>query len=435
MDDQLASVLLLTDSLNRENIVDKAAHFISQYSLGLIYLDIKNCSQMEQKCGKEACQKLLAAVKQIMTNLENEEPFGICAHRMFGDDLLVLIRMESGAGEAHLRCLAHNIYQRFKTSMAHQAKWAEPVDFHVGVSLLDSGAEKALEHLLYEAVKKAVSEAKKATNAEQQKLQTEFRHILAGQHLTAHYQPIVSLLDKKIYGYEALARGPQTSYFATPHRLWEFAEKENQLYALEKLARQKAIEGFSASDPNWKLFINLNANVIHDPQFTPGQTLAFLKKRGLTPQQVVFEITERQSIDDYASFKKVLSHYRKQGYRIAIDDAGAGYSSLQAIAELRPDYIKIDRSIIHKVDGHSVKAILLETLAGFARKIGCHLIAEGIETQEELQVVTKLGIPFGQGYWLGRPHPHLRPIAHETLRTWKLVDQPLAEDDPQTCPS
>jgi EAL domain-containing protein (putative c-di-GMP-specific phosphodiesterase class I) len=121
-------------------------------------------------------------------------------------------------------------------------------------------------------------------------------------------------------------------------------------------------------------FINLNANVIHDPQFTPVQTLAFLEKMNLTPQNVVFEITERQSIDDYASFTKALDHYRKQGCRIAIDDAGAGYSSLQAIAELRPDYIKVERSIIYRIDRNKIKEILVETLAVFAQKIDCQLL-------------------------------------------------------------
>jgi EAL domain-containing protein (putative c-di-GMP-specific phosphodiesterase class I) len=109
----------------------------------------------------------------------------------------------------------------------------------------------------------------------------------------------------------------------------------------------------------------------------------------------VFEITERQSIDDYASFTKALDHCRKQGYRIAIDDAGAGYSFLQAIAELRPDYIKIDRSIIHRIDRDKMKEMLVETLVMLAQKINCQIIAEGIETFEELEVVRRLGVHFG----------------------------------------
>ena len=157
--------------------------------------------------------------------------------------------------------------------------------------------------------------------------------------------------------------------------------------------------------------------MIHDPQFTPGQTLAFLEKMNLAPQNVVFEITERQSIDDYASFTKALDHYRRQGYRIAIDDAGAGYSSLQAIAELHPDYIKIDRSLIHRIDRDKMKEILVETLTVFAQKINCQMIAEGIETFEELEVVRRLGVHFGQGYLLGRPNPKLQP-ASDAVVEW-----------------
>lgn len=245
--------------------------------------------------------------------------------------------------------------------------------------------------------------------------QEEFYSILAAGKLTAHYQPIVSLSDGRIYGYEALARGPASSEFAMPDRLWAFAEKEKRLYALETLARKRAVEGFAQANPAWKLFINLNANVIYDPQFTPGQTLALLKEHGLTTEQIVFEITERQSITDFAAFKQALSHYRCQGYKIAIDDAGAGYSSLQAIAELRPDYIKIDRSIIRGVDRDDIKAILLETMAVFARKIGCQLVAEGIETFAELEAVTALGVSLGQGYVFARPQPGLPSISADVL--------------------
>src|SRR5690606_10359376 len=103
-------------------------------------------------------------------------------------------------------------------------------------------------------------------------------------------------------------------------------------------------------------------------------------------------ITERSSIEDYPSVKKALQHYRSQGYRIAIDDVGAGYSSLQSIVELRPDYMKVDKSIIQNLHKDDVKEHILTTLQEVAGKIGAELIAEGIERQEELDKLVRMGI-------------------------------------------
>jgi EAL domain-containing protein (putative c-di-GMP-specific phosphodiesterase class I)/GGDEF domain-containing protein len=414
MADQLASIMLLADSLSSENLTAKMDKYLNKHPVGLIYLDIKRFGEIEKKHGPITCQKLLEAWKQLVFEAEMSGSFGLLAHRMFGDDVLLFVRTKHGEADqvkvALLR-LAQEIRTVFEKRLNETMELSgDSIELYAGTAVLDPGTGRTAENLLYDAIKEAIFEARSETDAEYRRLRMEFRDILVCRKITAHYQPIVSLSTGNIYGYEALARGPQSSYFATPNRLWGFAEKENQLYALEKAARQRAIEGFLPNDFNWKLFINLNANVIHDPQFTPGQTLAFLEKMNLTPQNVVFEITERQSIDDYASFTKALGHYRKQGYQIAIDDAGAGYSSLQAIAELRPDYIKIDRSIIHRINRNKIKEILLETLVVFARKIDCQMIAEGIETFEELEIVRQLGVHFGQGYLLGRPNPKLQPV-------------------------
>ncbi|WP_420768683.1 EAL domain-containing protein [Parageobacillus thermoglucosidasius] len=420
MADQLASIMLLADSLNSENLTAKIDKYLNKHPVGLIYLDIKRFREIEKRHGPIACQKLLEVWKQLIFEAEMSDSFGLLTHRMFGDDVLLFVRAEQGDAnwaKMGLLRLAHEISTMFGKKLNESiALSGDSIELYAGTAVLDPSTGRTAESLLYDAIKEAIHEARSKTDAEFRRLQMEFRDILARRKIVAHYQPIISLSTGSIYGYEALARGPQASYFATPNRLWEFAEKENQLYALETAARQRAIEGFLSHDSNWKLFINLNANVIHDPQFTPGQTLAFLEKMNLTPQNVVFEITERQSIDDYASFTKALDHYRNQGYQIAIDDAGAGYSSLQAIAELRPDYIKIDRSIIHHIGCDKIKEILLETLAGFAQKINCQIIAEGIETFEELEIVRRLGVHFGQGYLLGRPCPQLQPVPDAVLK-------------------
>lgn len=232
---------------------------------------------------------------------------------------------------------------------------------------------------------------------------SQFYEIIEKGSIHSVYQPIVSLQDGQVMGYEALIRGPKESKFHSPLTMFQFAENNGELYKLEKLAREKAIQGSILEHPQQLLFINISSHVLYDPGFVPGKTLEILQKYGLRPSNVVFEITERTSIEDFTLAQKILEHYRKQGYRIAIDDAGAGYSSMQAIAELQPDFIKIDRSLIQDIHENKVKEYILETFVTFAQKMNISLIAEGIEQEEELIKLTRLGVHYAQGFLLGKP--------------------------------
>ncbi len=238
----------------------------------------------------------------------------------------------------------------------------------------------------------------------QSEMLEQFYKMIDKEYIYSVYQPIISLQDGDVMGYEALTRGPKDSPFHSPLTMFQFAEQQGELYMLEQLAREKAIKGSILEHPQQLLFINISSQVLYDPGFVPGKTLEILQKYGLRPSNVVFEITERSSIEDFSLAQKILEHYRKQGYRIAIDDAGAGYSSLQAIAELQPDFIKIDRSLIENIHKNKVKEYILETFVTFAHKMNISLIAEGIEHADELTKLTRLGVHYAQGYLLGKPN-------------------------------
>jgi len=245
----------------------------------------------------------------------------------------------------------------------------------------------------------------KITDLKSSGSKAEFYDILRKKAFFIHYQPIISLGIGDIFGFEALTRGPLNSYFYYPDRLFLYAENQGSLYKLEKITRELAIENSrDFLKKEQKLFINISSQVIYDPKFISGYTTALLEKYQLTPHNIIFEITERSAIKDFDAFRKVLEHYRMQGFKIAIDDAGAGYSSLQAISELNPEYIKIDRSLIQNIDKNDLKKSLVETLTNSAKKINSKVIAEGIETAEELHTTVNLGVQYGQGFFLARPN-------------------------------
>lgn len=238
----------------------------------------------------------------------------------------------------------------------------------------------------------------------------ELETILETENIITVFQPIVSLKDGSIIGYEALSRGPEDSPLNLPKQLFDTAAKFNKLWDLEKLCRIKAIQRASYIDKNKFLFINVDPHILNDEKFIKGFTKEFLYKHNMSPETIIFEITERTSIEDYKSFRKALDNYLEEGYKIAIDDTGAGYSGLKTISETKPHYIKIDMDIVRNVHIDSFKKSLIKSLVSLCQDTNMNLIAEGIENEEELNALIDLGVYAGQGYFLQKPTVRLLEI-------------------------
>ena len=257
-------------------------------------------------------------------------------------------------------------------------------------------------------------------NMNELSITSRFNTILTNNWVTAHYQPILDFRTDTILGWEALARGPEGSSFRSPVMLFQTAEQLGRLFALEKLCREAAIRNVGELKNGQKLFLNIHPKTMADPAFSPGQTLELMKECNLTPDNIVFEITEQHSVQDFDLFYRTLAHYRSQGFQIAVDDAGAGYAGLTLIAELRPDYIKIDKSLIADIHKDPVKRALVETTATFADKIGSRIIGEGIESKEQAICLKDIGVHCGQGYFLAYPACP-KPLVSEACRGIKTV--------------
>ncbi|WP_411681544.1 GGDEF domain-containing protein [Clostridium thailandense] len=231
----------------------------------------------------------------------------------------------------------------------------------------------------------------------------ELKNIINNKNISTVYQPIVSLLDGKIIGYEALSRGPIDSPLQNPDKLFKAAQIYNKTWELEQLCRTKAIEKAATIEKNRYLFINVDPYIFKDEKFKKGFTKEFLAQHNMSPDCIIFEITEKTCIEDYKSFKKALNNYVGQGYKIAIDDTGSGYSGLKMLNETKPHFIKIDMDLIRNINKDSFKQSLLECFVKLSESTNMKLIAEGIETKEELKTLINLGVYAGQGFFIGRP--------------------------------
>lgn len=249
-------------------------------------------------------------------------------------------------------------------------------------------------------------------------LKEDFNDILENHRIKPVFQPIVSLITGEMIGYEGLSRIIEPKAISNSEDLFHLAGIYGKIWELEQLCRGKILEkyhGFQGDNNNVKLFLNVNPMVIHDKGFRSGFTREYLMQYNLQLENIVFEVTERNAVDDMRGFKDTIRHYKAQGYNIAIDDAGSCYSGLNLICDVVPHYLKLDMSMIRDIHKDTVKRAMVKAMVEFANLVNIQLIAEGIETVEELKTLLKLGVHNGQGYFLGRPNEGLKPIDKEAL--------------------
>jgi EAL domain-containing protein (putative c-di-GMP-specific phosphodiesterase class I)/GGDEF domain-containing protein len=253
-------------------------------------------------------------------------------------------------------------------------------------------------------------------------------HILAHGDLHSLFQPIVSLSERRILGYEALTRGPSNSPLHSPVNLFGVARHAGRLSELELACRKSACRAFSEQKLEGKLFLNVSPDSLLEPTHQPGRTLKLLQNYGIPPSNVVIELTEQSPTEDFSLLYTALHHYRAMGFSIALDDLGAGYSSLRLWSELRPDYVKIDRHFIDGIHQDAVKREFVGSILQMAKASRAQVIAEGIELSEELTVLAEMGVDLLQGYLLSRPQEQPPRDARSLLPKLEASPPALSED-------
>lgn len=240
----------------------------------------------------------------------------------------------------------------------------------------------------------------------------ELQKIIKNNALDTFFQPILHLDSGKTIGYEALNRPTASQLFPSTEAFYDFVGKSNQVFLFECFCRNLSLKRFidkmEMHDRYSLLFINIHPHVLLDSHYHTGETLLLLSELGIAPEQVVFELTERSAVTDFTLFEKVLSNYRSQGFRIAIDDVGSGYNSLKTLIYLKPEFIKLDKSLVQNIDQNIEQQQLVKLIVEYAKQSSTEIIAEGIERMEDLNFICKQGVDYGQGYALGKPNQEIK---------------------------
>ena len=219
------------------------------------------------------------------------------------------------------------------------------------------------------------------------------------------YQPIVDVKTKpSIIGYEMLARGVrQDGSLLPPVELFQAAKDQHKIFLLDKTCRMAGVEASAQIDPHAMIFINFIPTAIYDPVHCLRSTMEVARANDVDPSRIVFEVVETEKVQDIDHLKKILHFYREQGFRYALDDVGEGYNTIETIADLEPDIVKLDRAFVSGICEDKNKQAVAIEVADLARQKGSTILAEGIETSEEAACLKELGYFWQQGYYWGRP--------------------------------
>ncbi|MCW2925459.1 MAG: ycgG [Thermoleophilia bacterium] len=221
-----------------------------------------------------------------------------------------------------------------------------------------------------------------------------------------HFQPIVGVGDTSIvHGHELLLRGMERDGSTTipPNRIFDAARDADMLFQLDLAARRTAIASAAREGLETQVFVNFSPTSIYDPVFCLRSTVAAIESSGLRREQVVFEVVESDRTTDVSHLKGILDYYRSQGFRVALDDFGAGYSSVNMLHQLRPDYVKLDMELIRDVDVDPYKSAIARKVLEIAQELGIASIVEGVERPGELEWAVEHGADYVQGYLVAKP--------------------------------
>ena len=400
-----------------ELFTELGERFEAAGAVGLVVIGAPMLAQVERRHGDDARKRCLESLCTRVGEIAEERlrsNYVVClAEPGFDEVMVLLFRTPGSAGfyRTEMPGFRNELNRALQThgGQVFYPYLRGPSQLPAGISVElrnpQFGVSTQLRRLVNSARRDCQNDIENARRATRQ----ELLETILDHRIYSVYEPIVEVENKTVFGYEALARGPEGSAFHSPMALFAAAEEFELIFELDCVCRESGLRGAVDFPKGTKLFLTIRPTTIHDPAFREDKLIETLERRDLAPTDVVFEISEQESISSFGAFREMLDYYRNLGFQFALDDTGAGYAGLEELLELEPDYIKIDRAMVSGVDQDPARQDVLTALLQLAEKMGAQVIGEGLDTLEELEMLGRLGIRFGQGWLFGRPTPLRAP--------------------------
>lgn len=396
---------------------DLGKRFEAAGAVGLIVVGAPMLADVERRHGDVARRRCLDSLHRRVEEVAKERlraNYLVCLSEPGFDEVMVLLFRVPGSAGFYRTEMPGFRNELNRTLQAPGGQIFYP--YLSGPSQLPSGISVELRNPQFgmaTQLRRLVSAARRdcRNNIEnaRQAVRQDLLEIILDHRIYSVYEPIVEVEDKTVFGYEALARGPEGTPLHSPIAMFTTAEEFELVFELDCVCRESGLRGAADFPKDTKLFLNIRPTTIHDPAFKEDRLIETLEKSDLAPSDVVFEISEQESLSSFGAFREMRDYYRNLGFQFALDDMGTGYAGLEELLELEPDYIKIDRSMVSGVDQDPARQDVLAAVLQLADKMGAQVIGEGLNTLEELDMLGRLGIRFGQGWLFGHPTPLRAP--------------------------
>ena len=395
-------------------------------AIGCLYVDLARLRRVEFEYGVAKHNEILTKVGRMLVELRGDKVRSndLLCRADDGDAFVYFLSASRRSGDhvpEELEGVSQRVQEAIDNALAREV--FDLIHDHPRIAV---GYARVLHNPMIRAerlISKLVEEAKESAalmrRRQAQKDKDLLQEIILSEGLTPVYQPIVHLDSGEIFGFEALTRGPRKSPLEAPLALFSVAEEVNLLFELDRACFRGAMRGAAGLEPVHRLFVNLLPLSFYDASFIENEVTALLEAANLTPANVVFEITERLAIENFASFRRALAVYTGMGFGVAIDDVGTKHSNLEAVMALRPHFVKLSDVLTRGAAKSTVKREMLRSLGRISEAIDAVMVAEGIETPDDLVVLKDLGVKYGQGYFLARPgapFPRLRASIKRAVR-------------------
>ena len=373
-----------------------------------IYVDLSQLERIQQEQGVAQHAELFDRAGTVLDNLRGQLLRSrdiIC--RSNDDDAYICLLSPRDSNQVDLERLTASVTEAVASGLAPAVRelLRDEPRVNVGASRILSNPMVRPERLVARLVAEAHEAAKLSRQRAAQRDKAVLQDIILGDGLIAVYQPIVHLETGEIFGHEALTRGPRGTRMESPATLFAVADEVDLTYELDRACFRGALRRSVGLEPVHRLFVNLLPMSFYDSSFIEIECSHLLSAANLTPANIVFEISERLAIENFAAFRRALATYTNMGFGVAIDDVGTRHSNLETVMALRPHFIKLSDVLSRGVARSTVKREMLRSLGHIAETIDAVMVAEGIETLDDLVALRELGIRYGQGFYLARPGP------------------------------
>ncbi|MBS1121296.1 MAG: diguanylate phosphodiesterase [Deltaproteobacteria bacterium] len=412
-------------------------------ALSCLLVDLSRLHRVELDLGVAHHSEIYDHAAAVLDRLRGAvlDPADLICRTGDGDGYYIILSPRAPNQRVDLEALSASVETAIEEALAPMvtAVLREQPRITVGSARVLGNSLLRPERLTARLIADACAATRNACERKAHRDRSTLQDVILGEGLSTVYQPIVDLGTGDIFAYEALTRGPRGTALESPATLFAIADEVDLTVELDRACFRGALRNAMTLEPVHRLFVNLLPMSFYDTNFIEVEVGNLLTAAGLTPANIVFEITERLAIDNFTSFKRALGAYTAMGFGIAIDDVGTRHSNLETVMSLRPHFIKISEVLVRGIARSTVKREMLRSLRHIAETIDAVMIAEGIEHVEDVAALRDLGLRYGQGYYMARPAPpfvslgddvraELRAIT-PNVQTSRLVPQDEDDED------